>query len=238
MLLSEFVKDKRIIENLPFDPKVEPEAWDGPFKQIGRFHFPVYKDLLVRESWLFELIRDSQGKRSLEFQIALLNLAKILKEEFGLKSDTEATKMLSSIGAAEEAPENETEEQKTEREKLFDKKQDFLIRHLDKFNLLNDLGKASQGGAIEAWIRITFFINSRCDASWSFGKTASLRKSEIDGILAFIAEETAGGEVPQQETEQDLGNVSVNSEKQPMPEVQNGTVSTGSLALAGSATSA
>lgn len=218
MQFEEFVKNKALEDKLPFDIDIKPEAWEGPFANVGRFQLPQYNELLTREAWWLEVLASTVGQRRVELQIELYSLAKLIKSELQLESDSAALKMLSQMtgGADEPPPESETEEQRQARESLNEKKQSFFMAHLNRFTKLADMAAATEEGAVEAWMRITFFLLSRYDANWSFSKTASLRKSEIDALVKFIATEANGGVPPQEqpETEPDLGKQSANS-KQP-----------------------
>lgn len=221
MLFKDFVKAKALEDKLPFDMDIEPIAHDGVFVNVGRFQLPQFNELLTRESWFMEVLASSVGQRRIELQIELYSLAKLIKEELQLESDSIALRVLSNLtgGGNPEPSYGETEDERKIREAVAvvptEAKEAFFMRHLHRFTKLSDMAAATEEGAVEAWMRITFFLLSRYDANWSFSKTASLRKSEIDALINFINTEANGG-VPlqtQSETETDLGKPSPNSGK-------------------------
>lgn len=221
MDFKEFIKAQAVRDKLPFDISIEPEPWDGGFALVGRFQLPQYNELLTRESWFFEYLATTIGQRRIELQIELYSLARIIKEELQLESDSIALRVLSNLtgGGSPEPKTGETEDERKIREAVSsvstEAKESFFMRHLNRFTKLSDMAAATEEGAVEAWMRITFFLLSRYDGNWSFSKTASLRKSEIDALINFINTEANGG-VPLQtqfETETDLGKPSPNSGK-------------------------
>lgn len=232
MLFKDFVKAKALEDKLPFELDIEPIAHDGPFVKIGRFQLPQYNELLTREAWFMEVLASSVGQRRIELQIEIFSLAKLLKEELGLENDSVALKTLSELmGGDAEQPEVETEEERSKRQLLADQKQSFFMRHLGRFTKLSDMVAATEEGAVESWMRITFFLLSRYDANWTFSNTAGLRKSEIAALINFINQEVNGGVLPEETTEdeEDLGKGLSNSGNPELASDRSGIRSSGKL---------
>lgn len=234
MNFKEFVKAQAVADKLPFDLDIQPEPWDGECVMVGRFRLPKYNELLTRESWWLEYLASTLGQRRIELQIEIFSLAKLLKEELQLENDSVALKTLSELmGGENEQSEVETEEERLKREVLADQKQSFFMRHLARFTKLSDMVAATEEGAVEAWMRITFFLLSRYDANWTFSNTAGLRKSEIAALINFINQEVNGGVLPEETTEEeDLGKGLSSSENPESPSDRNGVRSTGKLVQA------
>lgn len=230
MDIREIIRNYAIADKAPFDLDIQPEPWEGPFATVGRFQLARYDELLTRESWFFEIVAQKIGQRRIELQIEIFSFAKLIKEEFQLEKDADALKILSGLMVGKKTPEQETEEERKQREALEEQEQTFLMKHLDRFTKLADMANAATEGAVESWMRITFFLLSRYDANWNFSKTASLRKSEIDALLKFIAQEANGG-VPleEQSEEEDLGKQLSLSKQPELASAPTGTKSSGKL---------
>ena len=135
--------------------------------------------------------------KKLQLQIQLNLLAKELKDCLGLSHLSEALTALFSP-TAEIAGRPEYEE--------------FLLTHSSQLQEISQLAEMIDGDAIVSWLRVTFFILSRCDANWTLEKTSTLRNKQIQEIEKFIGQEANGGVDPETlalpEAEEDSEDIS------------------------------
>ncbi len=186
----------------------------------------MYGEPLSRELLFFDFLASTLGNRQIEFQIEMVSLTRLLKEELAIQTDTIARgnfrKLFFGVKQGEET--------------LGEEYEDFYMRHVDRFMSLLELTRVMADASVSNWLKITFFLISRHDENWGPSQTASLRRSEIDGILEFINREINGG-LPPEAPPEDLGNSLSGSEPASTPAVKSGELSTGKSPIVVSETS-
>jgi hypothetical protein len=177
---SEFIKSKAVTARLPFDIDFDicPCSDFERSERVAGFDFPVFNELLTREAWFFELLEEANSASNKKFKVAIKTLSAKLQLALGLESQAEALQML-----LEPTPEQVAD----------GKYDDFMIDNSVEVEEVVDLFKQTQDNLAFNWLRVTFFMASRLNPSWTLGDTANLRKSQIAAILEFILLEANGG---------------------------------------------
>lgn len=222
---KDYLHKQLLADRIPFSLDIKPEPHEGPFDKVGRFQLPVYGEGLGRELLFFDFLASTLGNRQIEFQVEMVSLTRLLKEELGIETDAIARnnfrKLFFGVKDGEEA--------------LGEEYEDFYMRHVHRFMRLLELARVMADASVSNWLKITFFLISRHDENWGPSQTAALRDSEIKAILDFINRELNGG-VPPESPPEDLGNSLNGSEPASTPAVKTGEKSTGNSTLATSGT--
>lgn len=182
---TQFIQQKALEDKLPFgiDFEIAPNSSEVTTTVAG-MEVPVYDELLTRESWFFEMLETLNGSKLSELQLVLRKLVRGLKKACDLESLEQASNYL--FNPPSELVETEAY-------------QTFNDANQSEIDSLLELSKLAQNTQAINWMRVTFFILSRVDGDWTFGKTAALRTSQINDIIAFIAKEANGGIEPANE---------------------------------------
>jgi hypothetical protein len=195
---KELIKSKAIEDRLPFGIEFEitPDFNGVPTESVAGLNIPVFNELLVQESWFFEILEEATGNRRAE----LGSMYRALILEF---------KKFMQYGSYKEANENLfVPSEQLQEDPLY---QEFVSLHAEDFNKIVDLVALMNNDKIASWMRVAFFLASRVGEEWTdLGRTARLRVSQIKAINDFILKESNGGVMPkpemEPESEEPMGN--------------------------------
>lgn len=184
MLFTQFVQSKALESRLPFniDFEITPDTSNAPKTLVAGYEIPTFNELLSREQWFFEILGSSNGNRRIDIQIELNLLAKDLKDR--CKLPTLAIALQSVASPSAELSESE-------------EYQDFLLNNASRLQKIADLAGLLENDLAINWLKVTFFMASRVDSTWTMSKSAALRPSQVSQILEFINLELNGGIAPE-----------------------------------------
>ncbi|MGL5076379.1 MAG: hypothetical protein ACRDBG_11190, partial [Waterburya sp.] len=96
--LDSIIKDHALDAKIPFDIdfKITLPSNTVSTKLVGGFEFPVFNELLTRESWFFDVVAQLSNKHDRNFRNLLRKLALKCQMELGLSSIDDAVNLLLS----------------------------------------------------------------------------------------------------------------------------------------------
>lgn len=189
---KELIKNKAIEDRLPFGIEfdIKPDFPGIPTETVAGIQIPVFKELLVQESWFFELLEEATGNRRNE--LGSMYRALILEFKKFMAYDTYKEANDNLFNPSEELQEDP----------LY---QEFVALHSEDFNKIVDMVNLMNNDKVASWMKVAFLLASRVGEEWSdLGKTARLRVSQIKELSDFILKEANGGIMPEIETEAPL----------------------------------